>query len=566
VRSLVALVVLLVGCGDDAKPQSHTIGGACDLTKSASDQCPGGTNARCFSPGLSCGPGFCSQACDAQDCPAGSTCIGLTRINSDTLQSETLQRCFLPCTTHADCGTPDGRLYCDATYHVCSGGGFLGNFGSVGGHLAGGAACVTPPLPVDSPPRLVTSNVRASDPALSTANEVSVAVDPQSGRSYLAFNANRFPVAISSDGQTFRQVQDIDPDNAGDPQLAIDAMGRVYFAHLAFPQQLTCNPNAAYPGGDEVHIESSDDGGNTWTAPKSVTPGQYVNSNYFIDKPWLVTGPGGSVYVASTAFTTSSTTAANDIVLSASHDRGATWSSTIVNDGTADRQHGRSLVMLAVDSAGTLYATWWEDAGDPLAPAGLVWMSRSTDGGASFLPNVQVTALPVVTFDDPQIAVSPDGAALYIVYQRLATGAVDVNDVMATVSLAGGPFGPPVKVNDDPTCATHFHAAAATNAAGDLYVIWYDNRYGDGRVMWSRALRPAGGAPLVFSPNGQVTDHGFPFTTTRLSLFLGDYLSLTIAGDTVYAAWTDNRNAGEPLAGGGKTLSSIYYGSGPLPP
>jgi len=566
VRRYLLVLALLASCGDDSQPSGGAkIGDPCNPRQTAVGVCPGGNNARCFSPGLSCGPGFCSQACDSQACPAGSVCIALERLNPTSAQPEVIKRCFLPCDRDSDCSL-DGRLYCDRLYKICSGGAFLSNLGSTGARAANGAACVAPaPAPTDLP-RLVGANRLVGDAESTDDNETALAVDGATGIAYVASNGDSIVRAVRGSGIT--RGMPTDPGYGGDPQLAVDAMGRVYFAHLAFPGQLTCNQGAAYPGGDVVDLEWSDDHGVTWSTPKNVAPAQYVNPDFFVDKPWLTVGAGGAVYVSFTAFPTSSTTAPNELVLAFSHDRGLTWSSSIINDTTTDRVHGRSLIMLTTDDAGALYAVWWEDAGDPLAPGGLIWMAKSTDQGASFGRNLQVTHTPDATFDDPAIAVAPDGSVVYVVYNRLlAAGDRDASDVVATFSLGGAAFPSPVKVNDDASCATHFHATAAVDPSGTLYAIWYDNRYGDGRVMWSRARKPAAATgPLVFAPNGQVTDAVGAFTTTRSTYFMGDYISLAIAGGQVYAAWTDLRAAAGMTAGGATIHTQAYLGSGPLPP
>ena len=95
-------------------------------------------------------------------------------------------------------------------------------------------------------------------------------------------------------------------------------------------------------------------------------------------------------------------------------------------------------------------------------------------------------------------------------------------------------------------------------------MIWYDNRYGDARVMWSRARKPATSA-LTFAPNQQITDASFAFTTTRLAFFMGDYTYLLIANGKVYAAWTDLRGD-MPMPPGGVAQSAIYVAAGALPP
>jgi BNR repeat protein len=550
--------IVLIACGDDSS--GPKIGAPCDIRGTASDQCPGGQNARCFSPGLTCGPGFCSQSCDTVGCPDGTACVPLTILSLQTGQPQTIHRCFQPCDHDVDCGTPDGRLYCDQTYKVCSGGAFLGNLGSTGAHKPDGTACMAPPA-ANTP--LLGANHQASAASEHGANEPALATDG-AGHVFVAFNGGDFAVSRSTDdGVTWQPVATPEAAYGGDPGLALDAMGRLYFSYLAFPQQLVCDSGADYPGGDELHVVFSDDMGASWSPPMNVAPGMFVSSHYFVDKPWLTTGTNGDVFVSFTPFPSVSATAPDDLWVAYSHDRGLTWSASQLSD--AGRTHGRSLAMLSTDAAGKVYGTWWEDAGDPLAPGGLIWMAVSNDRGVTWQPNVQVTPEADAYFDDPEIVAAPDGSVVYVTYQRIPPlGSIDEYDVMASVSIGGAPFAAPVKVNDDPSCATHFHASAAVDpASGDLHVIWYDNRYGDGRVMWSRARKPTGA--LTFAPNQPLTDTSFPFSTTRLQFFLGDYTSLAIANGKMYAAWTDLR-ADVPMPPNGAAQSAIFVAAGALPP
>jgi hypothetical protein len=559
--AVLAIALLIAGCGDD-NSSGPPIGAPCDVRGTASDQCPGGSNARCFSPGLSCGQGFCSQACDNANCPNGGACVPLTVLSQQTGQPTTIHRCFLPCVNSAECGTPDGRLYCDQTYKVCAGGSFLSNLGSTGAHMLDGTACMAAPAAITP---LLGANHHASASSETGANEPALATDG-AGHVVIAHNGDTLAVSRSSDdGVTWQGVPTPDPAYGGDPGLAFDSGGRLYFSFLAFPTQLVCDAGAAYPGGDELHVVYSDDRGATWSPPMNVAPGMFVSSHFFVDKPWITAGTNGDVYVSFTPFQSISATAPNDLWVAYSHDRGLTWNASQLSD--AGRTHGRSLVMLTTDAAGKAYATWWEDAGDPLAPGGLIWMAESDDRGVTWKPNRQVTTDADAYFDDPEIAVTPDGSVVYVTYERIPTiSSIDEYDVMAAASIGGAPFAAPVKVNDDPSCATHFHAACAVDpASGDLHVIWYDNRYGDGRVMWSRARKPSTGTALAFAANQPITDTSFPFTTTRLQFFLGDYTFLTIVNGKMYAAWTDLR-ADVPMPPGGVAQSAIFVAAGALPP
>ena len=129
---------------------------------------------------------------------------------------------------------------------------------------------------------------------------------------------------------------------------------------------------------------------------------------------------------------------------------------------------------------------------------------------------------------------SPDASAEYVVYEEGKDNAIDVR--VATSHDRGTTFGPSVKVNDDPTCATHFKAASALDGRGRLWVLWYDNRDGIGHVVYSVSDDGA----QTFHPNRLVTPFAFPFETFQYSVgWLGDYFAVTTTATQIFAAWSD---------------------------
>jgi hypothetical protein len=97
-----------------------------------------------------------------------------------------------------------------------------------------------------------------------------------------------------------------------------------------------------------------------------------------------------------------------------------------------------------------------------------------------------------------------------------------------------------VKVNDDDSCATHFHSSLLLDAQSRLDVFWYDNRDGLGHFFY--AMSDDGGQ--TFHANRLVSAPTFPFDTFQYSTgWLGDYFEPAIAGGEIYALWNDGRQA-----------------------
>jgi len=186
---------------------------------------------------------------------------------------------------------------------------------------------------------------------------------------------------------------------------------------------------------------------------------------------------------------------------------------------------------------------WTEDSGNPDDLGGLTYLAKSTDNGNTVThPNIRVNPTPEAVFDDPQVVVAADGSKVYVVYGgAVAGGQADAEDIKATLSLDGGmTWQTPIKVNDDPSCATHWHPAATADASGNLWIIYYDARDGDGRVVWVKAGVASNALAII--DRGLVTDATALFTTSRVSFFLGDYIGLAYGGGKLYATWGDLRD------------------------
>ncbi len=218
-----------------------------------------------------------------------------------------------------------------------------------------------------------------------------------------------------------------------------------------------------------------------------------------------------------------------------------------LDDGTRPGSY-RDLANGAFDAAGSFFAAWIELAGaGGTTGQGLesgdvqnaVYVTRIVLAAPfALLPLghdvVASSAGEAVVFGLPEIHVTPDGSTVFVVYETGTDDAIDVRVV--TSHDKGLTFGPPVKINDDATCATHYHAASALDAKGRLWVLWYDNRDGAGHVVYS--VSTDGGA--TFAPNRLVTPYAFPFETFQYSVgWLGDYFQVIATDAALVAAWSD---------------------------
>ena len=543
-RALVVLAALALGaCGPTKKPA--VAGDPCIAYDSSGSLIDG-----CYP--VSCNGGFKVPACTTDaDCGAGARCVSFQYLSSSGQASDA--RCMKTCTTDADCGRP-GLLACDVGYHVCSDfeGLFLSTYGTPGGHAAGGGACST-----GTPPgrgSLFSANVATSNPGDPWASEVSLAIDPTTSPPtiYAAYNA-QLPsqagwsqiVRSEDGGATWTTLSFRDPDNIGDPALAVDPRtGELYYAYIG--GYGVCQAGDVFYGGNEIHLVWSTDHGDTFHGPVVVNTGAYAdNQDVFMDKPQAVVGPQGDVYVTfDAAPVTVDPVAPSDIVLAYSTDHGQSFTDVRVN-GT--QRVGRDLAQPAVDEAGDLWVTWQEPTvvgGVSAARGGHVRIAKSIDRGHLFGPSQAVDPGDQAADWPNAITVSPDGTKVYVAYQSRTPGKIDVFDVKVAYSLDGGAtWQTPVKVNDDATCATHWLPGIGLGPAGDVWTIWYDNRYGGERVLGAEGWLT--GRALSFGKNFAVTDGSSgPFSTGRAYGTISDYLGFVTSGSLAVAGWADLRDQG----------------------
>jgi hypothetical protein len=175
-------------------------------------------------------------------------------------------------------------------------------------------------------------------------------------------------------------------------------------------------------------------------------------------------------------------------------------------------------------------------------PTNHVALRRSTDGGNTFGSTITVsrTRMDSPVVEPPWIVMTPH--VLHVLY--VTGGLLGVWNVVLATSSDGGMTWAYRTVNDDDPCATHAIPAMALDpGSGDAHVIFLDNRFGPGEVVYARC--PADPSQRC-SRNAVVSSTPFVMsTTTDPSATLGTHSALLRASDgTLWAAWTDTRTGG----------------------
>ncbi len=225
-----------------------------------------------------------------------------------------------------------------------------------------------------------------------------------SGRVYVAWDNNEssrqtLRVANSNNGGTSFSTSSAINDTGSfavigaDPQVAADGTLYVAFADYSYNQ---------------IRIDKSSDCGVTWGTDHTVVSWQMQTSSdgnvHPPSDPTRGVGPLPSLAVDTSsgpykgrlylAFADSRTTGDGiDVWVVTSDDQGSTWSSPLkVNDDAAGQGNDQYYPRLKVDpTTGLVAVVFYDTRNDPTHKKTDFYLAYSTNGGASFSPNVQLT-------------------------------------------------------------------------------------------------------------------------------------------------------------------------------
>ena len=366
---------------------------------------------------------------------------------------------------------------------------------------------------------------------------------------------------------------------AGDPSQAFDRDGRLFYAFICF--------NRAKPVNGGVFVARYTNDGAAYDRTvlvKRGTPSGQFSAGLFQDKINLTvdqsTGPSsGNVYVAWSQYHEFAPN--NAVLFSSSTDHGLTFSNPIkvtpVALGTG------SFADLAVGPDGAVYLAFvtYPSSSNPSSD---VWLSKSTDGGASFGPAAHVATIEL--FDSSQFsgngatdcgdgpfacptgltfsrfttapAVAADATGVHVVWNaKLASGQ---SKVFVRNSPNGTAWPTPAATLDN-VAVGHQWTPDIASAGGVITVVFYDSR---ADPAYAPSLPPgntAGGqnsGDVIHTWVARSTNGGTGWSETRISTagsnfgwethgarrdgFWGDYIYISAVGSTVMTAWTDSRD------------------------
>ena len=190
---------------------------------------------------------------------------------------------------------------------------------------------------------------------------------------------------------------------------------------------------------------------------------------------------------------------------------------------------------MAVDNLGVIYIAWSVLSSDMSVSYG-IWFTKSTDGGTSFEPAVQVDSLGVF----PDIAVY--GNNVYVMFAD-ASNYPSANYFFSRSINGGNDFEPSYQINDV-NCATPIQefenlVSLCVDRDGNIYAVWNDGR------------RPEGNNDIYFAKStNEGVSFGVNVSVNDITISAVDSVKfspfIAVGGtDTVYVVWTDMREGSD---------------------
>ncbi len=387
---------------------------------------------------------------------------------------------------------------------------------------------------------------------------------------------------------------------AGDdwePAIAADQRGHVYVVWTHYGDDPACSGCPS----PHTELQVSADGGRNWSAPRPLAPAKTRQ-----DDPQIVVDPadGRTVYAAFMQGNRSSEYVARSddfgatwhvvlteqlergtdkdilavrgkhvylayhagfhIYVSASHDRGRTW--TLRRPLTNTRQLGESLASGgAVDADGVVHFAW-NGVEKPTLPKGPInlYVTTSRDGGRTWSSSI-VDVSQIATdcacggwdYWGAQMALAVDGRdRVYVLWNANRQRFAPQRLYFARSTDRGATWSRPVDVSGAPRGANNVFPAMAARGDGDVRIAWTDDRNGhdaggdDPGARWNIYYRSSTDRGASWSEEAVlsafVRGYAYKFRNGYLQPY-GDYFEVDIDADgRTHAIWGEGNSWAGP--------------------
>ncbi len=377
----------------------------------------------------------------------------------------------------------------------------------------------------------------------SALSEPSIAINKNTKNNIVAGSIYNNVYVSNNQGEEWKKGRLTSPYGVfGDPCLASDNEGTLYYLHLSNPSFKTDSTYLI----DRIVIQRSDDGGKTWTKGTGIGH----NPPKQQDKHWVGIHPlTGALAVTWTEFDKYESHDPNDhsrILFSRSDDKGTTWTKPVkINrfDGNCldDDQTAEGAVPVW-DKEGNIYVAWAYD--------NKIYFDRSFDGGKNWLdkdiiaadqpggwnydvPGVyRANGMPVLAMDHSN---GKYAGTLYINWTDQRNGKNDTDVFIIKSTDKGKTWSKPKRVNTDQTKTHQFLTWMSVDPkTGYIYIVYYDrSKYPDNRTDVMVAMSTDGGKTFVTKT---VSERPF---VPRKDIFMGDYNNIDAYDGIIVPIWTE---------------------------
>ena len=396
-------------------------------------------------------------------------------------------------------------------------------------------------------------NIQVNSDTLTTCSEPSIALNPTNPDNLVIGVNNTYYLPTFDGGNTWTEGKMFSSMGVwGDPSLAFDLDGNLYFAHLSG------EPPLSGRWADRIIIQKSTDGGLTWN------DGTYTGLNRpkFEDKEWISIDMTNSIYknnlyVAWTEFDTlwySHPAYKSRILFSRSTDAGETWSNAMkisdVEGDCLDDDNTTEGAIPAIGPDGEIYIAW-------AGPKGIVF-DRSLDGGVTFGDDIFVTdhvggwgwgyeiegiygnGLPQTICD---ISNSPYRGTNYILWADQRNGELNPDILLKKSTDKGITWSETKIVNNDNSGRPQFFPWMCIDPiTGIMYIVYYDRRNTISTMTEVYVARSTDGGE-TFS-NFLISESAFEATIQK---FLGDYINIVAYNGKAYPVWIRSDQFGRDI-------------------
>lgn len=431
-------------------------------------------------------------------------------------------------------------------------------------------------------------------------NETSIAVDPTNAL-HMVGGANDYQLSLNPDGQVAETIlsqahvtmdggkswanypvfSNAEYQATGDPAIAFDGDGNVYYATLGF--RFVGLVSAQNP---DVLVSHSTDGGKSWDVVRVASgSGVETGTGTLLDKEYIVAWGHGNVLVTYGNFTLDHRgfTVGADVFSQVSHDGGNSWGGAQLLSGTLNHQAFVATPVRAAD--GSIFASFLNTTDLTTGRDDYEVVKIDPGTGAALTKPVKVatvidgfTDYPIdlvgrQTYQDSQfrtwaagdIAADPTNKNhLAVVWSDMRNSTLPAptdpykattnSDVIVSQSMDGGQtWSAPTALK---IAGDQFMPWAVYDTSGLLRIGFFDRSYDSANHKYGYTVATETGSGTLTFTNAQVTtelsnptthDRWFRRTVNpafpTATLFIGDYSNIAATADGhVVAYWTDMRN------------------------